>query len=286
MSEIALAVAASFCFALTYIFSKLAAGEVSPILGGFIASAVVSLLYLPWMLYSFPVQSFWNPDLLWYVGLGLFIPGVSRTLHFAGVQRIGASPAGLVRGMGPLFATTLAVLLLGEVLTSFVAAGTGFILLGISALLVRKEEMRSWSVAGVFYVLVSTLILVSRDLIIRYASPKTPSKTQAVFIMATTSALVMAVACGWFDRGSITSASKKGLFFFVLLGVANFLALTGLFFALEKGDVVVVTPIISAQPLFVLLLSAMFLRGKEQITPMMIAGAVLIVLGGALIGIG
>lgn len=254
-------------------------------MGGLIASAVVSALS-PLGAVKPSGSVVWESHLLWYVGLGLFIPGVSRTLHFAGVQRIGASPAGLVRGMGPLIATTLAVLLLGEKLTSFVAAGTAFILLGISALLIRKEEMRSWSVPGVFYVLMSTLILVSRDLIIRFASPRTPSKPQAVFIMATTSALVMAATCGWFDRGSLASASKKGLFYFVLLGVANFLALTGLFFALEKGNVVVVTPIISAQPLFVLLLSAVFLRNVEQITWMMIAGAVLIVLGGAFIGIG
>ena len=65
-------------------------------------------------------------------------------------------------------------------------------------------------------------------------------------------------------------------------GVAG---LASLFSALELGNVVVITPLVSAQPLFVMLFSRFLPEGMERITPHMIAGGILIVLGGALVGL-
>ncbi|MFC1492147.1 DMT family transporter [Nitrospinota bacterium] len=286
MREIALAVAASACFAMTYIFARMAAREVTPLLGGLITSAVVAALFLPWVLSTVPVHEYGNPSLLWYVGIGVFIPGLARTVHFASIQRIGAAPTALLRGLGPLYASTLAVLLLGEALSGRVAAGTGFIILGLVVLSIRKGEMRSWAMAGVLYGLAATLIFVSRDLIIRYASPQTPYKTLAIFVMALTSTLVMAAAWSGFDKKSLASAPKRGLFFFALVGFSSFLGLTALFFALEQGNVVVVTPIVSGQPLFVMLFSRFLPQGMERLTPLMVLGGVFIALGGGMIGLG
>ncbi|MDP7168365.1 MAG: DMT family transporter [Nitrospinota bacterium] len=286
MREIGLAVASSFFVSMTYIFARLAGREVTPLLGGLITSVVIAALFLPWVLFVVPAREYANPSLLWYVGLGVFIPGLARAVHFASILRIGASPTALLRGLGPLFSSTFAVLLLGEALSDLVATGTGFIVLGIAALSIRKGEMRSWSLIGVLYGLAATWILVSRDLVVRYASVQTPYKTLAIFVMAATSVLVMSVAWGGFDKKSLASVPRRGLFFFVLVGFFGFLALTSLFLALERGNVVVVTPIVSSQPLFVMLLSRLFLEEMERITPLMILGGVFIALGGGLIGVG
>ncbi len=285
MSEILLAVAASAFFALTYVFSRLATGEATPLLGGFVSALTVTLLYLPWIAVSVPTHAFANPHLLWFVGIGLITPSISRTLQFAGVQRIGAAASGILRGLGPLFSSSLAVLLLGERLTATTALGTGLIVAGIAALSVRRGELRSWSVAGVAYGVGATLIWVVRDLIIRYTSPDVPYKTLAIFVMAATSSVFLGgvLSRSRAIRGDFTA---KGVFCFVLVGVASFSALTALFFALERGRVVVVSPIVSAQPLFVLLFSGLFLRGLETLTAPMVLGAAFIVAGGALIGLG
>ena len=254
MTEIPLAVAASAFFALTFIFSRLATREATPVFGGFVASAVVTLLYLPWIAASVPMSAFANPHLLWFVGLGLITPSISRTFQFAGVQRIGAAPSGILRGLGPLFSSTLAVLLLGERLTPVLAMGTGLIICGIVVLSISKDEIRSWALTGIAYAIGATLIWVMRDLIIRYSSPDVPYKTLAIFVMAGTSSIVMAFVLANSKRAR-EDFTGKGLFYFVLVGVASFSALTALFFALEEGRIVVVSPITSAQPLFVLLFS-------------------------------
>ncbi len=71
----------------------------------------------------------------------------------------------------------------------------------------------------------------------------------------------------------------------MLVGISSFSALTALFFALEEGRIVVVTPITSAQPLFVLLFSRFLPQGMETLTPLMVLGAAFIVAGGALISL-
>ena len=284
LTEIPLAVAASAFFALTFIFSRLATREATPVFGGFVASATVTLLYLPWIAASVPMSAFANPHLLWFVGLGVITPSISRTFQFAGVQRIGAAPSGILRGLGPLFSSTLAVLLLGEQLTPVLALGTALIVCGIVVLSIRKDEMRSWALTGIAYAIGATLIWVMRDLIIRYSSPDVPYKTLAIFVMAGTSSIVMALVLAN-SRSGRKDFSGKGLFYFVLVGIASFSALTSLFFALEEGRIVVVTPITSAQPLFVLLFSRFLPQGMEPLTPLMVLGAAFIVAGGALISL-
>lgn len=207
-------------------------------------------------------------------------------LHYAGLQRIGASPAALIRGVGPLFSSSLAVLLLGESLSFQLAAGTGFIILGVAVLSIRKEEMRSWALSGILLSLAATMTFVFRDLIIRHSSPDVPYKSLAILVMSLTSTAVMGVAWGRFEKRPISSVPRRGIALFVLVGVATVLAQLSLFHALDVGRVVVVTPIIASQPLFVMLLSVFLPRGMEKITLFMILGGALIVLGGALIGTG
>jgi len=286
VSPILLAAVASACFALTYIFPRLAVQTVSSLLGGFISSLVVFALYLPWILWTFPGAAFLNPQLLWFIGIGVLIPGVSRSLQFEGVKRIGAAPSGLLRGLGPLFSTALAVLLLGERPSAQVLAGTFSIVAGIVVLSARRGEMRSWELSGILYGLAATLIWVSRDIVIRYTAPQVAHPALAIFVMAATSTLVMGAACLVWDRGAARRASWEGLGYFGLTGLAGFGALTSLFFALRAGEVVVVTPIVSAQPFFVLLFSLLLPKGMEMVTAFMALGCLLIVVGGVLIGTG
>ena len=52
-----------------------------------------------------------------------------------------------------------------------------------------------------------------------------------------------------------------------------------MFQALSRGPVVVLSPVVSTNPLFTLLFASIFLRGVERITPRVVAGALLVVGG-------
>ena len=279
-----LAVISSVCFSLTYIYSRIGTMGASSLLGGFISTSVVALFFLPWVAATVPASAYGDPRLLWFVGLGLFMPGLVRAIQVEGIKRIGAAPSGILRGLAPFVSTTLAVVLLGEKPSPRVIAGTLAIIAGLVVLSIRPGELRSWNLAGVLLGLLATFTWSVRDVVIRYAQPGVAHEGLPIFVMSATSMLTMGLGCLVADREAFGRATRRGVTGFVLVGLASTGALTTLFAALRQGEVAVVTPIVSTQPLFVLLFAPILLRGMESITRLMVLGAVLIVLGGSLIG--
>jgi drug/metabolite transporter (DMT)-like permease len=72
---------------------------------------------------------------------------------------------------------------------------------------------------------------------------------------------------------------RLGAFYFGLAGIFSSMGVTGLFLALERAQVVIVSPVVSTNPLFTLVLAAIFLRDVERLTLRVIVGAMLVVGG-------
>jgi drug/metabolite transporter (DMT)-like permease len=72
---------------------------------------------------------------------------------------------------------------------------------------------------------------------------------------------------------------RRGSPVFLAAGVFSALGVIGLFQALAHGPVVVVSPVVSTNPLFTLLWAAIFLREVERINLQVFAGALLVVAG-------
>ncbi len=82
-------------------------------------------------------------------------------------------------------------------------------------------------------------------------------------------------------RGFTTTAPDfwRGARFVAAGGLFSAGAVLLMFEALGRGEVVVVAPVLSTNPLFTLLIAAVLLRGVEQITLRVVAGTVLVVSG-------
>ena len=74
--------------------------------------------------------------------------------------------------------------------------------------------------------------------------------------------------------------SRETVLWFGASGLLNALAVSFNMTALEMGDVVVVSPLISTTPLFTVLFSIIFLRSFERVTGKIVMGAAAICLGG------
>jgi drug/metabolite transporter (DMT)-like permease len=72
---------------------------------------------------------------------------------------------------------------------------------------------------------------------------------------------------------------RRGALFFAAAGIFSAMGVVLLFQALSRGEVVVVSPVAATNPLFTLVLAALFLRGVERITWRIVLGAVLVVAG-------
>ncbi len=80
--------------------------------------------------------------------------------------------------------------------------------------------------------------------------------------------------------------SKRALAMFAISGVGSGAAIVALSFALEKGDVTVVAPIVSTSPLITLFLVRLFLERLEKVTLRMVLGVLLVVAGTVLVVVG
>jgi DME family drug/metabolite transporter len=71
----------------------------------------------------------------------------------------------------------------------------------------------------------------------------------------------------------------RGVAFFATGGVFSAMGVLLMFFALDRGQVVVISPVLATNPLFTLFFAALLLRGVERITPRILLGALLVVAG-------
>jgi drug/metabolite transporter (DMT)-like permease len=78
---------------------------------------------------------------------------------------------------------------------------------------------------------------------------------------------------------------RRGMPYFAAAGIFSALGVVGLFQALERGEVVVVSPVVSTNPLFTLLLAALILREVERISVQVVVGAVFVVAGVVLLSV-
>jgi drug/metabolite transporter (DMT)-like permease len=79
---------------------------------------------------------------------------------------------------------------------------------------------------------------------------------------------------------------RRGALLFVCVGIFSSLGVVGLFQALERGPVVLVSPVVSVNPLFTLLFAALLLREVERITAQVVLGALLVVAGVVVLTVG
>lgn len=79
---------------------------------------------------------------------------------------------------------------------------------------------------------------------------------------------------------------RRGAVMFGAAGIFSAIGVMLMFQALSRGEVVVVSPVLATNPLFTLILAAIFLRGLERITPRIVMGALLVVAGVVVLSVG
>ena len=80
-----------------------------------------------------------------------------------------------------------------------------------------------------------------------------------------------------------TDAPRRAYFTLAMAGICSSSGLLLLFLALERAPVVVVAPITGISPLLSILLAQLFIRDLEKVSLRMILGAILVVMGVALV---
>jgi uncharacterized membrane protein len=183
--------------------------------------------------------------------------------------------------LSPLVSSALAILLLGErvslpvlVGTLVIVAGTTLLSSGGRRIGVRPRHLLVPLLSAVCFGVVAILRKVGLVGMAPIAG----------FAVNTTAALIAfsAFLVAARQTGAM-GCHRKSLGYFVAAGVAENLSVFLVLVALTVGSVSVVAPLASVSPIFVLVLSLLFLRGIERLNPRIVIGILMIVAGIVLI---
>ena len=236
--------------------------------------------------------------LAWCVMLGAFNFLGGRNLSFLAVGRIGAARSGAIVGTSAVFASILAIVFTGERPHWVVLMGTVVVVAGLATALGRNilggggqsssalpqpEGAGARRSALIGYLMAlgaagcyGTTNVVVKQLTIDYTSPLVVSTISLFF------GLLMVAPVALKQSLASLPEIRRSPMFLVYAGLSGLAAATGVnctYLALQRADVVVVSPIVSANPLFTLILASLFLSAQENVNRWLVLG-VLITAGG------
>jgi drug/metabolite transporter (DMT)-like permease len=219
------------------------------------------------------------PINLLFVLVGIFVPGVARYFIFKGMDRLGASISSCLTNSTPLFATIFAVAFLQERPSVTNLLGTLSIVSGIASLSWRGSN-KTWRTRDLLFPLTAAFLFAARDNVVRVGVVHIHSPILGAAVAATTSFATMFFIYLVFEEKKPRAASAaRGLKLFGAAGFMNFLSYAFIFTALSMERVSIISPLVNASSLFVLPLSALFLKDVEQLTPRTIGAVLLVILG-------
>ena len=224
-------------------------------------------------------------DLLPFAVAGAFVPGLSSIVMTHAIQHAGASRALIVIGTAPLLSVLLALLLLDEPFELELAIGT-VLVVAAGIVLARETRPEHFRVLGGMLALLCAVMFAGRDNLVRWASRE--AHPPPLVAAATSLVCAAAVAIAWLlvaRRRAIRARLAHGVPAFAVAGLCLGLAYSALIAGLDRGRVSVVAPLNATQSLWAVVFAALFLRQSEAIGRRVTLAAVLVVAGGALIGV-
>jgi len=219
------------------------------------------------------------PANLIFVLVGIFVPGVARFFMFKGMERLGASITSCLTNATPLFATLFAVTFLHERPSATNLLGTFSIVVGIVAL-TWKGASKTWRSRDLLFPLTAAFLFAARDNMVRFGLLKIYSPLVGATIAATTSFITMSLLYFLFEeKKPLPDSARKGFQLFAGAGFLNFLSYAFAYTALSMERVSLISPLVNGSSLFILPLSALFLKDVETITARKIAAIVMVICG-------
>ncbi len=221
----------------------------------------------------------WRSINLVFVGVGIFVPGVARYFIFKGMERLGVPISSCLTNSGPLFAILIAVIFLGEQPTITNIFGAFSIVGGIVALS-WKGASKTWRTRDLIFPIIAAFLFAARDNLVRFAVIQVPSPVVAAAIASLTSFMTMLFAYFTFgEKKPLPPDANRGLRYFAISGFMNFLSYLLTYTALSLERVSIISPLVNGSSLFVLPLTALFLKDVEKLTPRKIVATALVILG-------
>ena len=224
-----------------------------------------------------------SPAMLYFLISGCLQPLFARALYYEGFSRIGVARAGPLRGAEPFFATAIAVMVLHEHPTFPVYGGTVLIVASIWVISWRDSGQAKWHLRDAVFPLGAALVSAISQTLRKQGLAILPNPFVATATVTSTSLVLLLIFVCATRRTYLLRMKRESLAFFVSASLIACSAQVSNFVAIARGELSVIIPLLNTTPLFNVILSALFLRNVETVTPRIVLGAIVMVAGIVLI---
>jgi drug/metabolite transporter (DMT)-like permease len=227
-----------------------------------------------------------RPGTLWpYLIVGGLAPGVSQICLTFAVRSAGAARTAIVMGSAPMVSVLIAFAALAEPIRLDVLAGTLAIVLGASALASERGRLPRSHMRGVLLAGICAMLFAVRDNLLRSLATgahAAPFAAATATLAGATAVIGLYILCVRPTKGSAQLC--RTFVRFAPSGAALAVGYGFLLTAFAHGRVSVVSPLNATGALWAVALAALAFRRTEQIGRSALAAAILIVIGGVMIG--
>jgi uncharacterized membrane protein len=221
-----------------------------------------------------------------FVLLGVMQSAISL-LTFVGLQKVGTARSQPLRNSYPLWSAAIAITLMDERAGLAVLGGTLLVVAGVVLISWKPEtapaNYRWWHV---LYSLAAGFLAGLAFPLRRYGLTITNEPVFFSAVIAMVSLLGALPFTFWGSADKRLVWHPRAVLHFFFSGFFEALGALLTLVALTTGQVVIVSPIVATTPLFSLLISFIFLRGKERVTGKTILGTIAVVAGTIAIALG
>ncbi|HRD74452.1 MAG TPA: EamA family transporter [Hyphomicrobiaceae bacterium] len=279
------ALISAFLFALTNHFQSIGLKGADVRSGSLVNIATGAAMY--WLAAPFFLEGgyWWTWGFICFAVVGLFRPSLSSWLALSSIARMGPTLTSALTASAPIFGAGLAILILNERLTLATTIGTLAVVAGAVVATMRPDGVaRGWPLWALVLPFGAAFIRAAGHVGTKLGLGDVPSPSFAVLVGNTVSLVLVAAA--FFGQGQRITGRMSDHKWFVMAGIAAGSSLHFLNSALAAGSVVTVVPIVSAAPVFTLLLGLLVFRNEAfslrtaATIALVVPGVVLVALSG------
>ena len=175
------------------------------------------------------------------------------------------------------------MLWLNESLSLLNGLGTLLTVVGVMVLSWHRGRIPPLMLAALLFATAAALVRAVNHNLGRYGLGLLPVPMMAAWVSFTLGFVLSSIAYRVAKGRLPTRLPRKGVFWCAAAGLCGAVAIASMYSALGFGSVVLVTPIVSAAPVFTLVLASLF--REESFTPRTVAGVLVTVAGVVLVAL-
>jgi drug/metabolite transporter (DMT)-like permease len=258
-----------------------------PIVGAIVVVGVALAVSLVLATPSAVIEGISPGDLWPFLIVGALAPGASQILVILAVRDAGAARSSILIGTAPLISVAIALAVLDEPFRPLLLAGTALVVLGGAALARERGRPEYFRALGAVFALSCAAIFAVRDNVARWAARSAhPPALVASTVSMTAAFVIIALYLLVVRPHGSRARFRRSLPAFTTAGVVLGLGYASLIEAFDHGRVSIVAPLSATQSFWSVVLSALLLgRHTEALGRRLVAASLLIVAGGAVIGV-